>query len=93
MAAFSLRSFAIFHARLEDWIQDAALTATVERPDFKAAMGSPPVVAVAHHSGFRIIRVTEDGFEHRWCTFADVPETLDEAFEVVQTPKDRHNNL
>lgn len=76
-----------------NWTQDAAMAATVERPDFKAAVGSPPVVADAHHSGFRIVRVREHSFEHRFFSLADMPESLADAFEGEQIKIDRHSNL
>lgn len=61
-----------------NWSLPAAEIAPQPFPDFAKVVGSPPVVADARHSGLRIVRVTEDGFRHRWFELAHVPNTTDE---------------
>lgn len=63
-----------------NWKLPAGKVATLSRPDFKTCVNSPSVIADAQHSGLRIIRVREDGAEHRWFTLSDVPDSLDNAF-------------
>lgn len=74
-----------------NWIQDAPRVATAERPDFKAAVGAPPVIADPHHSGLRIVRVRKRGFQHRWLALADVPESLEDVFgdEIDEIDRNR----
>ena len=71
-----------------NWTEDASVIATKPFPDFSKVVGSPPVIADARHSGMRLVRVTEQGFTHRWLNLADVPETLDAVF-APQRPSDR----
>ena len=44
-----------------------------------------------HHSGMRVVRVTEQQIQHEWLTLANVPETIDQAFE--SRSKGRRNSL
>lgn len=79
-----------------NWIAEAGECATKVRPDFAATVGNPPVVCDSFHAGMRIVRVKEDGFQHRWFTLNEVPNSLDEAFEFELKSKDdlhRHKVL
>jgi len=79
-----------------NWTLPAAEIAPQPFPDFAKVVGSPPVVADARHSGLRIVRVTEDGFRHRWFELAHVPNTTDEAFTAPsgwKTVKSRYQSL
>lgn len=65
-----------------NWARDPAEIATNEIFDFRACVGSPPVVCDAFHSGMRVVRVEDGQIRHQWLELASVPKTLDAVFEV-----------
>eukprot|EP00441_Pelagodinium_beii_P021666 CAMPEP_0197658842 /NCGR_PEP_ID=MMETSP1338-20131121/45475_1 /TAXON_ID=43686 ORGANISM="Pelagodinium beii, Strain RCC1491" /NCGR_SAMPLE_ID=MMETSP1338 /ASSEMBLY_ACC=CAM_ASM_000754 /LENGTH=490 /DNA_ID=CAMNT_0043235507 /DNA_START=77 /DNA_END=1549 /DNA_ORIENTATION=- len=64
-----------------NWTEEPGVVATSNRPDFEKCVGMPPLLAEVHHSGFRIVKIDENGHRHRWFVLADVPDSLREAFE------------
>jgi len=63
-----------------NWTQDSAYIACQRFPDFSKVVADPPVIADAHHSGLRVVRVQEHKVVHRWLTLDEVPQSLEDVF-------------
>ena len=73
-----------------NWAREPPEIATNEVFDFRACVGSPPVVCDAFHSGMRVVRVEDGQIRHQWLELASVPKTLDAVFEASREEGAEH---